>query len=353
MKHNSKLWSILCIGIMMAVFVILGITTAVIDPFFHYHKPLDALTYPLNNQRYQNDGIVRNFEYDALITGTSMTENFKTSEFDALFGTNSIKVSYSGGTLPELTANLEQALEHNPALKTVLLCIDEWLLYSGRELIQADGDYPNYLYDDNPFNDVEYLLNREIFWLNTLNVLDHTKKGLPTTSFDEYSSWVYPYDAEIVLANYNRLEQAEPLPLTEQMTAQLEDTLNHTLVKMARDYPETRFIIYFPPYSILNWDQATREGLFPRNIGMYSLASEILLEEENIQLFSFHSDFETITNLDNYRDVVHHSDQVNSMLLQHFHSGQYRLTKENYRRHWQEVLDFYKSYDYDALLAGK
>ena len=86
-------------------------------------------------------------------------------------------------------ANLEQALEHNPGVKLVLFCIDEWFLSSGRELIQADGAYPVYLYDDNPFNDVEYLLNREIFWGSTLKVLNHTSKGLPTTSFDEYSSW--------------------------------------------------------------------------------------------------------------------------------------------------------------------
>lgn len=352
MKYNSKSWCILCISIVLAVLFVFAVFTAFIDPFFHYHAPLEQFSYPLDNQRYQNDGIVRHFDYDALITGTSMTENFRNTELDALFGVNSVKVSYSGGTFPELSANLEQAFEHNPDIQLVLFCIDEWFLSSGRELIQADGDYPVYLYDDNPFNDVEYLLNREVFWKNTLQVLAHTQKGLPTTSFDVYGSWVYPYDAENVLSHYNRPEQQEPLPLTEEDTARLRDTLSNTLVKLAQSHPDTQFIVYFPPYSILTWDQGIREGLFPRNIGLYTLASEILLQEENIQLFSFHTDFDTITDLNHYRDVVHHSDKINSLLLQRFHSGEYRLTLDNYQQHWQEVHAFYQSYDYDALLSG-
>lgn len=352
MKNNSKLWSILCILLVFVILAGFALPTAVIDPYFHFHGPRDDLSYPLNNQRYQNDGIVRHFDYDALITGTSMTENFKTSELDALFGVRSVKVSYSGASFPELITTLEQALEHNPKLGTVLLCMDQWFLSSGRELIQADGDYPLYLYDDNPFNDVEYLLNREIFFGSTLAVLNHTKKGLPTTSFDEYSSWVFPYDAQIVLSNYNRPEPAEALAITEADTALLKDTMENTLIRLARAYPDTEFIVYFPPYSILTWDSWIREGLFSRNLALFRQASELFLQEENIRFFSFYSDFDTITDLNNYRDMVHHSDRINSLLLQRFRSGEFLLTKDTCQQHWQEVEDFYSSFDYESLLSG-
>ena len=351
MKNNSKLWSILCILLVFLLLAAFALPTAVIDPFFHFRSPREDLSYPLNNQRYQNDGIVRHFDYDALITGTSMTENFKTSEFDALFGISSVKVSYSGASFPELMTTLEQALEHNPNLGTVLLCVDQWFLSSGRELIQADGDYPLYLYDDNPFNDVEYLLNREIFFGSTLEVLNRTKKGLPTTSFDEYSSWVYPYDAEIVLSNYNRPEPADAQVITEADISLLKDTMENTLIRLARAYPDTEFIVYFPPYSILTWDTWIREGLFSKNLALFQLASELFLQEENIRFFSFHSDFDTITDLNNYRDTVHHSDKINSLLLQRFRSGEYQLTHDTYQQHWQEVEAFYRNFDYDALLA--
>lgn len=77
---------LLCVSCILGA---MGICVLRVDPFIHYHKPLtNAYFYPLDNQRSQNDGILKHFEYNALITGTSMTENFKTSELDELFGVN-------------------------------------------------------------------------------------------------------------------------------------------------------------------------------------------------------------------------------------------------------------------------
>lgn len=57
---------------------IIGRRVIMVDPFFHYHKP-DTATYfySLDNERSQNDGIIKNFKYDAVITGTSLVENFR------------------------------------------------------------------------------------------------------------------------------------------------------------------------------------------------------------------------------------------------------------------------------------
>ena len=96
--NTEKKWGSKIILSAVILLCCIGGLTAFVDPYFHYHAPLSFLEYPLNNQRYQNDGIVRNFDYDAIITGTSMTENFKTTEFDNLFNVNSIKVPFSGAT---------------------------------------------------------------------------------------------------------------------------------------------------------------------------------------------------------------------------------------------------------------
>lgn len=351
---NSKLWSICCLALALLLLLIVGGATAVIDPYFHYHAPLEQLEYPLDNQRYQNDGIVRHFPYNAMITGTSMTENYKTSEFDALFSVNSVKVSYSGGTLQELTTTVEQALEHNPDLKLVLLCIEEWFLFSGRDMILADGEYPTYLYDSNPFNDVKYLLNKSIFCDSTLGVLEYTQAGNTTTSFDDYGSWPQiPVGRDHVMAQYSR-KDPEPAQktLTDDLKAKIRDSLNASVLKLAKAHPDVQFLCYFPPYSILNWDAHDRAGTLQRQVDSFEEASRLLLEAENIRLFSFYTDFETITDLDNYRDSIHHSQQINSLLLQRMAAGDYLLTQENYLQHWQEVLAFYSAYDYESLFTN-
>ena len=72
---------------MLALLVAQAAVICVVDPYFHYHKPLKGLYYTLDNERSQNDGIIRHFNYDAMIIGTSMAENFKTSEMDELWMT--------------------------------------------------------------------------------------------------------------------------------------------------------------------------------------------------------------------------------------------------------------------------
>lgn len=349
---NCKLWSILCIVLVLLPLLTVATMTAIIDPFFHYHAPLESLEYPLTSQRYQNDGIVRHFDYDALITGTSMTENFKTSEFDSLFGTHSIKVSYSGGTFAELVANLRQALESNPDLKTVLFCIDEWFLFNGRDMILADGEYPTYLYDDNPFNDVKYLLNKEVFLENTLGVLEYTAAGNATTSFDAYGSWEFDTGKDAVLAAYDRPEVTVG---AEEMTQEERDNLVYVLetelVALAREYPDTDFLYYFPPYSILDWDLHVRQRSAACYTEAFRLATQTLLQAENIRVFSFYTDFETITDLRNYRDVVHHDSAINSLLLQRFATGEYELTQENYQSYWDTVETFYSGFDYEQYFG--
>ncbi len=352
---NNKQWCICLLILLCLALVLLGAVTAVVDPYFHYHRPLDSLQYPINNQRYQNDGIVRNFSYDAMITGTSMTENFKASQFDSLFDANTIKVSYSGGTFDEIFSTVEKAAASNPELKTVLFGLDIWFLLEGRDLLEASGEFPTYLYDDNPFNDVQYLLNKEILLTDTLGVLEHTRNGNPTTSFDEYGSWnsLYTYDQTLMLQNYERPALSETVkPFTSEAQANLQDILETRIIKLAKENPQIQFLYFFPPYSILEFDRVIREGRFQRQIDAFRMASEALVEIDNIQLYAFYTDYETITDLNNYRDTVHYSGQINSLILERIQKEEFRLTQDNCQAYWQEIEAFYRSYDYEGLLLG-
>lgn len=347
---NSKQWSICFLSLCLVLLLLSAALTGIVDPFFHYRAPMEQLEYPINDQRYQNDGIVRHFSYDGLITGTSLSENFRTSEMDALFGTRSVKVCYSGGTYAEITGNLHQALKSNPGIRYVIYGLDEWNLYGGKDLILADGEYPTYLYDENIFNDVQYLLNKDILCSDTLEVLDYTRRGNQTTTFDDYSAWEYPTGAEAVLGGYNRPEIADsPTAFTEDIARDMQENLEQNIIALAKAYPDTQFLFFFPPYSILNWDAHVREGILDLHIDAMTFASGILTAQENIRLYSFYTDFDLCTNFDNYRDIVHYHSGINSELLRRMHADEYRLTLDNYRDHWETVRDFYRNYNYEAL----
>ena len=352
---SSKKWSIFLLALVFVILCAIGGMTAWIDPFFHYHTPLENLQYPINNQRYQNDGIVKHFSYDALITGTSMTENFKVSEYDALFDVHSIKVPFSGATFTELNQNLQRALDANPDIKMVIYGLDSWFLLSDKDSLRTDAKYPTYLYDDDLLNDIQYLLNKEIFFSDTLGVLDYTHEGLLTTSFDDYSNWSkgYPYTAEAVVQAYNRKSKSEEVhAMTSEERALISYNMRNGILEMAYSHPQIQFYYFFPPYSCLFWDDLIQLGELESQVEAFSLASELLLEAENIHLFSFYNDYETAQNLNHYRDIVHYSEDINSMILQRMKSGEYQLTKDNYQDHWQQVLTYYQGFDFDTLLSA-
>ena len=57
---NSRRFVQVVLGGTVAALLLAGGATIVIDPFFHYHKALDGVEYPLVDgmERYLNDGII-------------------------------------------------------------------------------------------------------------------------------------------------------------------------------------------------------------------------------------------------------------------------------------------------------
>ncbi|MCM1027880.1 MAG: hypothetical protein NC432_15760 [Roseburia sp.] len=175
---KASVWNKIVLGATGGILALVAAVTAWIDPFLHYHAPLAGLQYPLKDERYQNDGIMRNFSYDAIITGTSMCQNFRVSEFDELWGTTAIKVCYSGGSYKEIDESVRRALEYQNDVRYVLRSLDSNRLNYPADQNEYEG-YPTYLYDRNPFNDVNYLLNKEVV-PKTVAVINYTRSGQET-----------------------------------------------------------------------------------------------------------------------------------------------------------------------------
>lgn len=139
---NNKIhiiWIIVTTILIVISLCLFASVTIYIDPLFHYHKPLQNYEYPLNNERYQNDGITRNFEYDSIITGTSMTENFKTSEANEIFDADFIKVPFAGGHYKEINDNLQRAYDAGKEIRYIIRCLDYNTLIRDKDSIFLGG----------------------------------------------------------------------------------------------------------------------------------------------------------------------------------------------------------------------
>lgn len=342
---SNKLYAKLVIGITLVICIVLGSMTAIIDPLFHFHAPLEILSYDFLDERYMNDGISRHFDYDAIIIGTSLTESIKPSSVDEIFETHSIKIPYSGGRYKEINNALCRALEYNPSTKIVFRCLDSNLLLNDPDY-ERYSNTPKYLYDDDIFNDINYILNKDIFLNYTLHTLEYTHSGNTTTSFDEYANWdskaEYGTDALKNNLYLNQKASIESVELTKEDYEKISRNVNQNIIPAVKNNPNTIFYMYFSPYHISYWNERIYDGTFHYFIEAEKIAVTELLNYDNVKVFSFLEDQDFLCNDNYYKDPLHYSSAANKILYEYMADGMFQITTENFEEHYSKIYTLYK-----------
>ena len=135
----------------------------IFDPFFQYHKALPGLKAVLADKEYQVVGTLKNFDYDSVVVGSSVAENYNNSWFDEGFNCHVIKAIRSYGATADLCYLLDEAFEHQQ-LKYVFYNLDPSALVADPEPTFELTGCPMYLYDNNYINDIQYVLNKGVLF---------------------------------------------------------------------------------------------------------------------------------------------------------------------------------------------
>ena len=300
-----------------------------VDPFQQYRKSVrfPARFYPAW-QRYENPGIARHYDYDRIITGSSLMENLLPADVDRALGGHTINLSVSAQTAYDAGKLLGVALTTGKPRQIVMNL--DYNAFSGEPDRSGFAEpFPAYLYDRGRWNDVPYLLG-----IGTLRKSLETALGLKWTRFntDPARMWYWAtgyqfFAAKAVQgldpANLNARFRQPPRTL-EGMKASFEANLAPLIEK----YPGTKFTFVYAPYAILVWldfqqrDQlevtlAFREWLFERTRG-----------NANVEIFDFHAEPTIVMDLDHFTDIYHYSPKLTAGILQAIAEGRYRLTRE-------------------------
>jgi len=355
-KLDSKRWGITTVILTYLFMLLVSASVIIIDPYFHYHKPLKILQYPIDNEWYQNDGIVRHFDYNALITGTSMTENFKTSEVDKTFDVHSVKTPYSGGSFLQMNMLVEQSAKSNPNLKMVIRGLDlDRLIADDVTAIRSNVPFPEYLYNDDRFDDVNYILNKDVFLNGVVGVLVYTGSGSKTTSFDTYANWnsKYTFGKKTLDEGYTSSRTKDKnQEATDEEYERNYKNIEENAIAVAKENPDIQFYYFITPYSIYYFDSLYRTGTLEKSLLLHEAAIKPMLNVSNIKLFSFLDLYSDIENLDNYKDIIHYGEWMNSDFLYYMKNDEHLVTKENYDQYCKNVNEHYMNYDYDSLFEN-
>lgn len=315
--------------------LICALTVILFDPFFQYHKPLSGLKAVLTEKEYQVPGTLKNFEYDSVIAGSSVAENYYNDWFNEGFDCNVIKAIRSYGATADLCYFLDMAFEYRD-LKYVFYNLDPSALVADPEPTYELTGSPMYLYDDNYLNDLEYILNKDVLFERVPYLLAQSLAG----DYDENDSYNWSqwkqFNSDMALGLYLRRPDIAEMKPQDYYEELLCDNLN-LLTERISTHPETTFYIFVPPYSMLWWDSTYRDGDTEAYLYNMEQAMATLLEYENVRFFYFQNDREVITNLENYMDTLHFSQDINHYICNCMIEESHEITIDNYQETMEDM----------------
>ena len=158
MTYRKK-FTITLSTLLIPIFLII-VGMVIIDPYFCYHKPIAGIPYTLEEDAYINAGILKNFDYDSVIIGSSLAALMEPSIVDEKLGASTVKATISGASTRNGAFLMEYAL-NNKEICNIIYSLDYNALLGDKS--QLDRALPQYLYDKNPFNDLQYIVKATDF----------------------------------------------------------------------------------------------------------------------------------------------------------------------------------------------
>jgi hypothetical protein len=322
-------WIINFILLSLLTLFIMGVINFILDPFQQYRK---ARFYkPIyNNERYLNPGLAKTYDYNQVIIGSSMTENFILSDAKNILGFNKpIKFCMSGATAYEMKIMLDSAYQYRK-IDSVIYGVDLFSFTGDTtRLFDGEGSIPFYLYDNNRLNDYRYLLSFDTFKF----FVDSFVLPEPAVMFDFNRMYQWQYKAnEDDFNGTDRIDEWKEkygfnpdYTKSEYALKAMKANIDTNLIPLIQNHPETTFYLFYPPYSILAFEDMENKGWL-HTVELFKQYVFIQLAHyPNVKIYDFQVSKEVTCNLDNYKDLLHYHQRINTWMLQQIKNKNYLM----------------------------
>lgn len=348
---TSKTYIKAALSILLVMLMLTAVLQIAVDPLFQYHTPWFGLKPVITNERYQNAGVARTFDFKNAIIGNSLAENFKVSDVSRAFGGETVKLTASGSHPLDWTYTLDVLSGRGKVPEHILFNLDPYIfLASSTEL---KHDLPKYLYDTDYLNDVNYLFNFSIINDFTYDTVRKNKND-QFPDYDAFMLWddAHDYGRDFVLSHYSRDEISEAVPDIDGYVKNISDNLS-LLLPYIEKMKDTEFVFFFSPFSMIYWDKQTRANSIEKEKAGYLKACEILSAYKNVTLYLWTDDevFDVMTDLEYYCDEAHYNPEVCEMMAERIGNHEGIITKDNYVEAVDTLFEYIRGFDYESLFV--
>lgn len=149
----------LALGLGIPALLYLGVL--LVDPYdVIVFSPEIGRGVTASNQRFAWPAMAREPGYDSAIIGTSTTRLLKPEELNRTTGGRFVNLSFNSGTAWEQAQILKLFARTHPRARTVIFGIDNiWCRVEKTTAKLTFRAFPEWMYDDNPWNDLAHHLN--------------------------------------------------------------------------------------------------------------------------------------------------------------------------------------------------
>ena len=169
MKQAYRRWVCGLLACILALLAVCGAVVYVVDPCLYYRVP-DKWQPVLFNERYQMAGLAKNVEADTVLVGTSMAANYRSSWIQETFGTSAVRLTIPDGYYSEFD-QVMNVLFRTQEPERVIFGLDVNTLIRDESGVTAA--MPDYLYNANPLDDIQYLLNKDTLYYSAYTLLSN------------------------------------------------------------------------------------------------------------------------------------------------------------------------------------
>jgi hypothetical protein len=217
---------------------------------------------------------------------------------------------------------------------------------------------PIFLYDDNIFNDYKYLLNIDVA-IASLRAIIKPFFDKDNILYDYNYMWQWQHEFKNKFGKEKVLNQWLSIGIKKKIKKnlwtieKLKLSFNQNLFSIIQKHPETKFIIFYPPYSILLFYDWSQYDILNSAIRFKYYVFKKLKSFKNVEIYDFQIAEKIILDLDNYRDYSHYHQKINTWMLQEISLGHYKVTEANIKLYEQRFLDMIKNYKNPKLKECK
>lgn len=348
---KEKSWIILFITLSLITLIAFGILMYILDPLLHYGAEKGPLTYYEYSEMYSNPGIAKHYEYDAVMVGTSMIENTDVQECNELFGCNMVRLPYSGGTSYNMKTILDLCFLSENQIDTIYWELDDFQLFGAHD--QPRYPLPMYLYRTDHRKDLSYLLNLDILYHYGVNSILGTLRGIHQNAAREGETLFGEFSREEMLGQYNRPAKSDTVYPEDYYIDKANINLDQNIISLIEQNPNTEFVFFMVPFSILYWDSEIQKGTLDAKLYGIQHVLMRLLEYDQVKIYFFHDQWDIVTDLDNYKDFTHYGKWINSYMTKMIAEDKHRITKENCSQVIAEMKEYLMQYDYDSIFESE